>query len=485
MHTLTDLNPKALWNYFDQICQIPRPSKHEAKMTEFVKSFGLSKGLKTHVDDAGNVIISKPATPGYENRKGVILQSHLDMVPQKDKDVDHDFEADPIKTSIEDGWVRADRTTLGADNGIGVASMLAILDANDLTHGPLEALFTVDEETGMTGAFQLAPGILKGHILLNLDSEDENELFIGCAGGLDANIKLHYIDEHVPRNSVAYQIHVSGLKGGHSGLDIHLGRGNAIKILNRILWIASKDFGIRISEFNGGSLRNAIPRDASAIITLDANSEKDFVATFEKLVGEIKDELRFVESNLDIQAEQTEIPFTVIEEDAHHLFLNSVYGCPNGVIRMSDAMPGVVETSTNLSIVNMEHGIMNIQCLLRSSVDSAKTNLANMIDSVFHLANGDISFDGGYPGWNPNPDSAVLEVMKDSFKQLKGKLPEIKVIHAGLECGIIGAKYPKLDMISFGPTIRDPHSPTEKVNIKSVENYWNLLLLTLKNIPAA
>lgn len=483
MSELLKLKPDTLWKNFSEICKIPHPSKKEKKIIEFMKKFGTSLKLETIVDETGNVIIRKPATKGYEKRMGVILQGHLDMVPQANSDSKHNFEKDPIQAYKDKEWVTAKGTTLGADNGIGVAAAMAVLQDKKISHGPVECLFTVDEETGMTGAFELKPRVLKGDILMNLDSEDEGELYIGCAGGMDANISLKYKTEKVPAGMIAYDICIKGLKGGHSGLDIILGRGNSNKLLVRYLKHASKEHDLRISKLAGGSLRNAIPRESFATVLVPAKKEKDFVKCIKKYDAIYKNELSATEPGLSFTAKKTKTPKEIIDKKSLEKFINAVYACPNGVIRMSDAMPGIVETSSNLAIINSEKGVFTANCLMRSSVDSAKEDLAAMISSVFELAGAKVELTGSYPGWKPNINSPILKTMKDVYKKKFGKVPEVKVIHAGLECGILGANYPNWDMISFGPTIRFPHSPDEKVNIASVQKFWDYLLETLKSVP--
>ena len=482
-NTIANLEPKLLWKHFYSLTQIPRPSKKERAAVDFIAKFGKDLGLETIVDEVGNVIISKPATPGMEDRKGIILQGHIDMVPQKNSDVDHDFEKDPIKTYIDGEWVTAEGTTLGADNGIGVAAAMAVLEDKSLVHGPVEALFTVDEETGMTGAFNLQPNVLKGDILMNLDSEDEGELYVGCAGGIDANIKLAYTNEPAPAGYTFFNLAVTGLKGGHSGMDIILGRGNSIKLLFRFLRHAELEFGLRISSIDGGSLRNAIPREAFVVAGVPA----DKAQLLEKAVSEYltiyKEEFAKVEPDLAFTAEKVASPKNVIDAKAQWSIIRSIFGCPNGVIRMSDAMPGLVETSTNLARVYTENGNIFAQCLLRSSVDTAKQALAEKMASVFEMAGAEVVFDGAYPGWKPNMDSAILKTMSEVYKKNWGKVPEIKAIHAGLECGLLGGVYPNLDMISFGPTIRFPHSPDEKVKIDTVDMFWKFLVEALRDAP--
>ncbi|HSW68125.1 MAG TPA: aminoacyl-histidine dipeptidase [Bacteroidales bacterium] len=482
-YPLSDLEPKLLWKHFYSLTQIPRPSKKEEKIIQFMKQFGENLGLETIVDKTGNVIIRKPASPGMENRLGVVLQGHLDMVPQKNSDKTHDFENDPIETVIDGEWVKAKGTTLGSDNGLGVAAAMAVLEDKTLVHGPIEALFTIDEESGMTGAFNLEPGILKGDILINTDSEEEGQLYIGCAGGINGNFKLSYIEESFPSDSKAFRISISGLKGGHSGLDIALGRGNSCKIITRFLYHGIKEHRLQIASLEAGNMRNAIPREANAIVVIPSSEEKHFGDFFGKLTSAIKAELSVTEPQLNISLEPAARPEKVMDRKNQEIIVNAIYACPNGVIRMSDAMEGLVETSTNLSIIKSQNGVVTVTCLLRSSVDSAKHDLATMMGSVFELAGAEVVFNGDYPGWKPNPLSTILKLMQEVYNRKFGRIPEIKAIHAGLECGILGAAYPNWDMISFGPTIRYPHSPDEKVNIPSVPKFYDFLVETLKNIP--
>ncbi|MFP4469393.1 MAG: aminoacyl-histidine dipeptidase [Bacteroidales bacterium] len=480
---LSGLKPEALWKHFEALTRIPRPSKKEGKAVEFVKEFGEKLGLETIVDGVGNVIIKKPATPGMEDRKGVILQGHLDMVPQANSDKDFNFETDPIEAYVDGEWVTADGTTLGADNGMGVAAAMAVLEADDLQHGPVEALFTVDEETGMTGAFGLKAGLLNGDILLNMDSEDEGELYIGCAGGINATAKLEYTEVSTPENEYPYRVKISGLKGGHSGIDIPLYRGNANKLLFRLLNKAMAEYQIRLSEVEGGSLRNAIPREAWAIVLVSEGNREAFIKFVNDYEKTVQNEYSTVDPDLKITCESVTKPAKVMEEQAQRDFINAIHACPNGVIRMSNDMEGLVETSTNLAVVKVQSGQATALSLVRSSVDSAKYDLAETIRSVFDLAGADTEFDGDYPGWKPNPQSPILKEMKEIYNQRFGKIPDIKAIHAGLECGLLGGVYPNLDMISFGPTIRYPHSPDEKVNIDTVQKFWDFLVETLKHVP--
>ncbi|MCU4176090.1 aminoacyl-histidine dipeptidase [Carboxylicivirga sp. N1Y90] len=480
---IAKLSPQGLWESFYKLTQIPRPSKKEGKAIDFIEEFGKSLGLETIRDEVGNVIIRKPATPGMEDRKGVILQGHIDMVPQKNSDKVHDFETDPIETMIEDGWVTANGTTLGADNGIGVAAAMAVLQANDLVHGPVEALITMDEEAGMTGANALKPGLLQGDILLNMDSEDEGELYVGCAGGSDANVKFSYTEAEVPAGSVAFRLALTGLKGGHSGLDIVRGRGNANLLLFRFLKYAIANLETRLSSIDGGSLRNAIPREAFAVVTVPAAMADEFTDGLEEYEDMYKAEFGDVEPYLSFVAEKTDLPASLIDEVTQDDIVNGIIAAPNGVMRMSTDMEGLVETSTNLAIVKSANGVVDVQCLMRSSVNSAIEDLESKMESVFRLAGAEINFGGQYPGWKPNMDSPILKAMQDVYNNKWGKIPEIKAIHAGLECGILGSAYPNWDMISFGPTIRFPHSPDEKVNIETCEKFWDYLVETLKHIP--
>jgi len=480
---IEELVPAGIWKNFKNLTQIPRPSKKEERIIEFIKKFGEDHRLETLADAIGNIIIRKPATPGMENRKGIIFQAHLDMVPQKNSDKQHDFEKDPIDAYIDGEWVKANGTTLGADNGMGVAAMLSVLESGELQHGPVECLFTVDEETGMTGAFALQAGQLKGDILMNLDSEDEGELYIGCAGGMDGNIEFDYIAEGIPSGYLSFLIKVSGLKGGHSGLDINLGRGNSNLVLFRLLRKAEQKLGMRLCEVEGGNMRNAIPREAHAIVLILQNRKNGFIDLTTNYNHIVSKELADSEPHLNIELKETGKPVRVMQPDLQKRLITSVYSCPNGVIRMTDGIPGLVETSTNLSIVKTAGSKININCLLRSSVDSAKENLADVIQALFELAGARVSFTGSYPGWKPNMNSAIMKVMDDVYQSMYSKKMEIKAVHAGLECGIIGGVYPNLDMVSLGPTIRHPHSPDEKVNISSVQKFWEFLVVTLENIP--
>jgi len=481
---ILNLEPKMLWKHFYSLTQVPRPSKKEEEIREFVKNFGESLGLETIVDEIGNVIIKKPATPGMENRKGIILQGHMDMVPQKNSDIDHDFEKDPIDAYIDGDWVTARGTTLGADNGMGVAAGMAVLEANDLVHGPIEVFVTTDEETGMTGANNVKLGILDGDILLNLDSEDEGELYIGCAGGVDSNIKYNYKEQPVPGGMTAFKLSVKGLKGGHSGLDIHLGKGNACLIINKVMQEAADKFGLRLADINAGSLRNAIPREAFAEVVVPKEYEQVFLNYIEEIENSEKEIYKKIDPDLAIVAEATDLPSIVLHKDIQSGLFSGVANCPNGVIAYDKNMPDVPETSSNLAIIKNKNGTIEVACLTRSANDSERDVVAKKIAENFRENGAEVSHSGAYPGWKPNVNSQILETMKEVYNNKYGKIPAVKIIHAGLECGILGATYTNWDMISFGPTIRFPHSPDEKVNIDTVQKFWDFLIETLKNIPA-
>lgn len=484
MSEISKLTPTEVWKNFDMICSYPHPSKHEEKLVAAVMDFAKEHGLESFRDEIGNVIIRKPATPGMENRKGVILQAHLDMVPQKNNSVQHDFEKDPIIPMIDGEWVRAKGTTLGADNGMGVAAALAVLASKNLAHGPIEALLTIDEETGMTGAFGLKAGILNGDILLNLDSETEGELYVGCAGGIDASATFTFKPEPSCSEMEAFNFKVSGLKGGHSGMDIILGRGNANKIIFRCLKGLAEKFGMRLCRIEGGNMRNAIPREADAEILIPKDQVQAAKEYAEQCYNTIKSELSLVEPGFMMCLEPIARPKEMMDMRSQTNLINAIYSCPNGVFRMSDSMPGLVETSSNMAIVKSEKNIVSAHFLLRSSVDSAKMDLAEMLRSVMQLAGAEIEFSGAYPGWRPDMNSAILKLMQEVYHKLYGKEPAVMAIHAGLECGLLGGVYPHWDMVSFGPTIQSPHSPDERVNIESVSRFWNFLVETLKHISA-
>lgn len=481
---MKNLQPKSLWENFYSLTQIPRPSGKKEEISAFLANYGRSLGLETIVDEIGNVIIRKPASAGYENHPGVILQGHMDMVPQKNSDKVFDFEKDPIEAYVEDNgeWVTANGTTLGADNGIGVATAMAILADKNVVHPPLEAFFTVDEETGMYGAFALKGGLLQGKTLLNLDSESEGELYMGCAGGVDTTARFDYEPVETEEGDVALRVSIKGCKGGHSGCDINLQRANAIKLLFRFLKDAVANYEARLAYVEGGSLRNAIPREASAIITIPADGldeMKQLVADYEDLFIR---EYDGVEDNISFTAEDVECPKTELPEDTQDFLIHAITLCPHGVYRMIPEMPDIVETSNNLAMIGMENNRITVMCLTRSSVESRKEELRQIIQSAFALAGAETEFTGAYPGWKPNLHSHILEVMKDVYQKEFGTTPRIITIHAGLECGIIGRNYPGMDMISFGPTIEHPHSPDERVNIATVQKFYHFLLATLKEL---
>lgn len=481
---LKDLKPQLVWKNFYSLTQIPRPSKKEVKAVEFLYDFGKSLGLETIKDEVGNIIIRKPATPGMEKRKGVILQGHIDMVPQKNADKVHDFEKDPIEAWVDGEWVRAKGTTLGADNGLGVAVAMSVLESKDLKHGPVEVLVTVDEETGMTGARALEPGILKGDILINLDSETEGELYVGCAGGLDITAELPYGTVPAPTHYRPYLLTVKGLKGGHSGMDIILYRANANKVMARVLLPLLRDMGVKLVSIDGGSLRNAIPREAFAQILVPEENVAGVTACIGTVGEAVKSEYAATDPDISVFAtEQDGVPAGYMEDSAALAAMRAVSGCPDGVWRMSDAVPGLVETSNNTAIVKSENGRLYVKTLMRSSVDTAKEAMAEQARAVFELAGFKVTFSGGYPGWAPDSSSPILHTMKEVYRSLYGKEPAVMAIHAGLECGILGGAYPHWDMVSCGPTILSPHSPDERANVATVEKWWKFVTATLENIP--
>lgn len=477
------LEPQKMWHYFHEITRIPRPSKKEEKIREYLVDFGKKMDLETIVDDIGNVLIRKLATKGFENRKTVVLQSHMDMVCEKNNDVEFDFETDPIQTHVEGEWLKAKGTTLGADDGIGIAAALAILDDNSIEHPAIEALFTMDEETGLTGAFGLSPSLLKGSILLNLDSEDEGEVFIGCAGGRDTIIELKYSVEKANSNSKAFRIDVAGLNGGHSGDEIQKGLANANKLINRILWQANNDRLISLHYFDGGNLRNAIAREAYAIVTISPENIqvlKDLVSQFDHI---FKNEFHKTEPRLFTKIKECDLPETILDQKSSKKLLDSLYSCPHGVIAWSQDIDDFVETSTNLASVKTKSDKVIITTSQRSSVASALDNICNMVAANFSSIGADVRHTDGYPGWAPNPNSEILEVAKESYIALFKKEPKVLAIHAGLECGLIGEKYPEMDMISFGPTIKGAHSPDERIKIDTATMFWDYLIDILKKTP--
>lgn len=482
--TIKDLEPKSVWTAFYELSQVPRPSKHEEKAQQFLLDWGKEHGVSVRKDETGNIIFTKPATPGYENRRGVILQAHVDMVPQKTADTVHDFLKDPIQTQIDGEWVTAKGTTLGADDGIGVSLALAALEDKTLKHGPIEVLITYDEETGMTGAENLKPGEFEGDILLNLDSEAEGELYIGCAGGLDGMADFSYKTVKAGDGYVSYKLTVKGLEGGHSGQDIVLYRANANKIAVRILLPLLEKYGVKVADFTGGSLRNAIPFEADVAMLVPAENEAAVKTEVERIFAIAKAEFADTDPSAQCYFEKQAEPYTsYIEDDVMLKAVKAIYACPSSVERMSPSMPGLVETSVNMAVVRTEDGHLTVRSLIRSSVDSAKEDLAEKMRCVFELAGASFATFGGYPGWTPVPTSPVIGLLNDVYHKLFGKDMKVMAIHAGLECALLGAKYPNWDMVSLGPTLLHPHSPDERVKIDTVYKCWKFLVALLEAIP--
>lgn len=480
---ITDLEPKEVWKYFIEITKIPRPSRKEQKIAAWLMDFAKKHKLQCEQDETGNVLIRKPAVKGYENRKVVCLQSHMDMVCEKNKDKKFDFDKDAIQAYVDGEWVTADGTTLGADDGIGVATSMAILASNDIKHGEIECLFTVDEETGLSGAFGLKPGFLKSEILLNLDSEDDGQIFIGCAGGRDTTARMFFTKELVPDYAVPYKIVVKGLKGGHSGDDINKGLGNANKILNRVLHQATLTYGVRLHNFNGGNLRNAIAREAEATVLINQAIKDKFIKMVDQFNKIVKKELKTTEPDLQVNTFEVEQPYYVVDKETQKTLINVIYACPHGVIEMSRDIPNFVETSTNLAAVKTEDDYFLFTTSQRSSVDSALDDVVNMVEAAFKLAGAETEHTDGYPGWAPNPKSEILKVAEKSYKKLFNGDADVLAVHAGLECGLIGEKYPGMDMISYGPELVGVHSPDEKIHIESMQRFWKWTLDMLENIP--
>lgn len=482
---ITELNPKIVWKYFHEITQVPRPSKKEGKIIAYLEKFAKEHNIAYKKDHVGNIVMTKPATLGYEDRVKVILQSHVDMVCEKNADTKHDFDNDPIRTIVDGEWLHADGTTLGADNGIGCAAQLAILASNDIPHGPLEALFTIDEETGMTGAMELKPGFLEGKILINLDSEDEGELFIGCAGGMGIIAEFKYNAVDAPKDLVWLRASVAGLKGGHSGGEIHCGLGNANKILTRFLYALDKSTTWSLAEISGGNLHNAIPREAHAVFGVKAADKAKVEALIKQLDADVRNEQKAVDPNVRVSLGEATAPSKVIDEKTKHALVRALYACPHGVLGMSHEIADLVETSNNLASIKQRDGVILVETSQRSSTTSLRNSASEMVSSVFELAGASVSVRDPYPGWKPNPDSAILKASADAYRKLFDKEPAVKAIHAGLECGLILDVYPDLDMVSFGPTLRDVHSPAERIEIKTVDLWWKHLLEVLKEIPSA
>lgn len=481
--SVRNLEPHSLWNYFADLNAVPRPSKKEERVIEFMMEFGRSLGLETLKDAVGNVVIKKPATETMKNRQVVVLQSHLDMVHQKNNDTIFDFDQQGIEMLVDGDWVKANGTTLGADNGIGVAAIMAILASKDIEHPAIEAMFTIDEETGMTGAMNIDASNFSGTILLNLDTEDDDELSIGCAGGIDTNTSYNYSLVPAETGSVAYELKVKGLLGGHSGMDIHLGRGNANKIMNRIIYHLLSLIDIRLSSIDGGSLRNAIPRESTAVLLVTKDQVKEVEKELTVIATLITEEFKTIEKALVIEWDVTNAPSEVVAPEDTLKIINTVYAVPNGVFRMSPDIEDLVETSSSLARVIVKDGKFITQSLQRSSVESTKTDVANAIRASFELMGCAVVQNGDYPGWKPNPESPILNLMADLYRTSFKAEPSIKACHAGLECGILGKHFPGMDMISFGPNIRAAHSPDEKVQISSVQKFWGYLLDVLEQIP--
>lgn len=477
------LSPEALWNNFADLNAVPRPSKKEDRVIRFMQEYGKKLGLENHRDAAGNVIIKKPATNGMENRQTVVLQAHLDMVHQKNNDTVFDFENQGIEMFADGDWVKAKGTTLGADNGIGVAAIMSVLASKDIPHPPVEALFTIDEETGMTGAIQLDGSYISGRILLNLDTEEDTELDIGCAGGLDTNTTYQYKQKAPDNESKAITVKIKGLMGGHSGMDIHKGRANANKLMNRLLYNAMKNIEVHLASFEGGGLRNAIPREATAVVVLPHEQQDKFVPFLKDFETTVKSEFASIEKGLTIEWEESPLPARVMESSEQRKIVNAVYSVANGVYRMSPDIEDLVETSSNLARVVIKDGVFTTQSLQRSSVESTKEDIASAVRTAFENIGSAVEQSGDYPGWKPNVSSLILNLMKNLYKKSFGHEPEVKACHAGLECGILGGHFPEMDMISFGPTITGAHSPDEKVQISSVQKFWEYLLEVLKHIP--
>ena len=475
--------PNSVWNHFADLNAVPRPSKKEERVIQFMVDFGNNLNLETFVDKVGNVIIKKPATSEFENRKTVVMQGHIDMVHQKNADTIFDFDTEGIKMFVDGDWIKAKGTTLGADNGLGVAAIMAILSSTEIAHPTIEALFTIDEETGMTGAMGLEGGILEGEILLNLDTEEDDEIGMGCAGGVDVTATRTYLEEDIPENTTAFSIAVKGLNGGHSGMDIIKGLGNANKIMNRVLFDGFANFGLRISEINGGSLRNAIPRESFATIVVDTISKELFMFETQQLINTIKEEFSALEKNLSIEIKEITLNKKVMELGVQEGFTKAVYASLNGVYRMSPDVNGLVETSNNIARIIVKDGAIKIACLTRSSSETNKWDVSNSLRACFELAGFEVDFSGNYPGWLPNINSEILETVTRIYKDLFKENPKVEACHAGLECGILGQHYPNMDMVSFGPTIRGAHSPDERAQISSTQKFWKFLIEILKNTP--
>lgn len=480
---LGGLEPKSVWQYFEDICQYPHPSKKEHKLAAFIMEWAKKNKFETATDKLGNIVVRKPATKGMENRKPVVIQGHIDMVCEKNSDVEFDFDNDPIQPYIDGDWVRAKGTTLGADNGIGVAMGMAVLTSKDIAHPPMELLCTLDEETGLTGAMQLGADLLNAEILINLDSEEDGAFTIGCAGGQNTGASFKIEEEALPGDSVSYEIALKGLRGGHSGIEIHDGRANAIKLMNRLLWNLTNKFNIRLSSFNSGSKHNAIPREAFAVVAFPKAAEKDIKKYIDDYQATLKFEYASKEPNLSVLATACQLPKRIFSIAFQRNFLNAIYAAPHGVIRMSPDIAGLVQTSTNLAIIETRDTEIFVLTSQRSSVETEKADIASMVRAALELGGADVTHGEGYPAWQPNIHSPILNIAKKVFADMYGKEPKIEAIHAGLETGLIGEKYPGMDMLSFGPNLKDVHSPDECIQISTVDKCWKLLIGILKNIP--
>ncbi len=479
--SIRQLEPQKLWNHFADLNAVPRGSKKEEQVTEFAKKFGENLGLETHVDEVGNVIIKKPASKGMENRPAIALQSHLDMVHQKNAATKFDFDTEGIKMLVEDDWVRADGTTLGADNGIGVAAIMTLLSSNDIPHPPLEALFTIDEETGMTGAMGLKGGLLSAKYMLNLDTEEDHELCIGCAGGIDVTGTGNYV-ETVPRGGAGYRLGIKGLAGGHSGMDIHLGKGNSNKLMNRLLHGLAETYSVRVASIDGGGLRNAIPRESFAEVVVSKSKAGGLKRFVKKYGATLANEYATTDPDVEVICEAIDTPKKILPKKFQGILLRAIHTLPSGIHRMSPDIPDLVQTSNNLARVEVKDGKFAVLCLCRGSVDSEKMSHATAIQSALELAGATVTLTGGYPGWAPKPESKIVKLMSKLYEKRFNEKPQVNACHAGLECGILGTNYPKMEMISFGPNIRGAHSPDEKVQVSSVQKFWGFLLETLEQV---
>ena len=483
MNDIQQLQPAAVWRNFYLLTRVPRPSGHLAQIQQFLLDWAREKGVEASMDGAGNILMRKPATPGMEDRKTVTLQAHMDMVPQKTKESTHNFETDPIDTYVDGEWVKARGTTLGSDDGMGVAAIMAVMEDGTLRHGPLEGFITADEESTMGGVNGMAADTLQGQILLNLDNETEGDMIIGSAGGVNLTATMEYRETDVEAGDVAVKVVLGGLRGGHSGLEINEGRANANKLMGRLVRDAIRDFAARLACWQGGNMRNAIPRDAEVVLTLPEENVAEFKLAVADWAETFKDEYGVVETALSLTCEETQLPAHLVPEEIQDNLVDAICACHDGVMRFIPAIPSIVETSSNLAIVEIGGGKAMFKALIRSSCDSQRENCAETLESAFSMAGMRVEFDGDYPAWQPNPDSEIVALMKDVYRDLFDAENNVQVVHAGLECGVIGAKYPAMDMVSFGPTLRSPHTPDERCHIPSVNKYWRFVVATLERIP--